>query len=264
MGSHPVEPLMFRRVRIAVLLGILVVVALNAFTDSLYTTSWKSPLTVALLPINADGSERSADYLSKLSVESFAPLEEFFQAEAEQYGVKMDRPLRFTLAPQLHSLPPAVNPRPNVPQIMWWSLRLRWWSWRLPKPPGPTARIRLALQYYDPAQHPVLDHSVGLKKGLIGVVKLFADQRMSGANSVVIAHELLHTLGATDKYHPSDNLPIYPEGYAEPDRQPRWPQRYAELMAGRIPLREDRAQTPGSLKQVLVGRNTAAEIGWGK
>jgi len=40
---------------------------------------------------------------------------------------------------------------------------------------------------------------------------------------VVIAHELLHTVGATDKYDPATNESSLPEGYAEPDKIPLFP-----------------------------------------
>ena len=43
-------------------------------------------------------------------------------------------------------------------------------------------------------------HSTGLQKGMLGVVNAFASADQEGSNAVVIAHELLHTFGATDKY----------------------------------------------------------------
>jgi hypothetical protein len=79
---------------------------------------------------------------------------------------------------------------------------------------------------------------------------------------MVLAHELLHTLGATDKYEPGSNAPRFPDGYAAPTAKPLLPQSKAELMAGRIPLDERRAAIPESLRQVLIGNATAAEIGW--
>jgi hypothetical protein len=70
---------------------------------------------------------------------------------------------------------------------------------------------------------------------------------------VVIAHELLHTLGASDKYDPQSLAPVFPEGYAEPDRQPRHPQRLAEIMAGRFALAEGQLAMPERLGQTLIG-----------
>jgi hypothetical protein len=256
---------MFRRIRIAILLLILVIVALNTWTDGLYSTEWKAPMTVALYPINADGSPVVEQFISQLGQQDFAELETFFQVESEEYGIKLDRPVRFTVAPILRSAPPALPRERSGLRVMLWSLQLRWWAWRTPpKPPGPTPRIRLFLSYYDPARTQVLDHSTGLKKGLIGIVQLFADQRMTGSNHTVIAHELLHTLGATDKYDLASTQPLFPEGFAEPKLEPLYPQSYAELMGGRIPLSASKAQIPDSLQQVLIGSVTAAEIGWTK
>jgi hypothetical protein len=79
---------------------------------------------------------------------------------------------------------------------------------------------------------------------------------------MVLAHELLHTLGATDKYAPSSNLPRFPEGFADPKAKPLLPQSKAELMAGRIPLDERRAKIPDGLRDVVIGQLTAREIGW--
>jgi hypothetical protein len=146
-----------------------------------------------------------------------------------------------------------------------WSLRTRYWAWRVPDyPPGPTPDIRLFVLYHDPATSPSLPHSVGLQKGLFAVVNAFADRRMEGSNDAVIAHEVLHTLGATDKYDLATNQPRHPEGFAQPDRQPLYPQSAAELMGGRIPLSSTESRIPSSLRQVVVGPVTATEIGWQK
>ena len=42
--------------------------------------------------------------------------------------------------------------------------------------------------YHDPALTPQVPHSLGLTKGLIGVVYAFATPDMDGENAVVIAH----------------------------------------------------------------------------
>jgi hypothetical protein len=57
-------------------------------------------------------------------------------------------------------------------------------------------------------------------------------------------------------------MPVYPDGFAEPDKDPLLPQDYAEIMGGRIPLSEGEAEIPESLDQVLVGAVTAREINW--
>ena len=108
----------------------------------------------------------------------------------------------------------------------------------------------------------MLSHSTALNKGRIGRVNLFGDKNYAKQNLVILAHELLHTLTATDKYDLETTLPVYPDGFAEPNKQPPYPQDFAELMGGRVPISEAKAQIPKSLGQTLIGEKTAREIGW--
>jgi hypothetical protein len=78
----------------------------------------------------------------------------------------------------------------------------------------------------------------------------------------VIVHEFLHTLGASDKYDPATNQPIYPQGYAIPDQLPLLPQRFAEIMAGRTPVSQNMAEIPAGLNEAVIGKETAVEINW--
>ena len=59
--------------------------------------------------------------------------------------------------------------------------------------------------------------SLGLSKGLVAIAHLYADDGARGGNQVVIAHELLHTLGATDKYERATGQPLVPDGLGDPD-----------------------------------------------
>lgn len=255
---------MFKRLRILILLLILIIVIFSTISDRIYSTNWDNSLRVVVLPINGDGSAVAEQFVGDLSADGLLPLERFFSEQAEQYGVHLDRPVRFTLGPAQRELPPIIEPGASAPRVMVWSLRLRYYSWRiLRKLPGPTPDIAMFVLFHDPQRSPTLSHSLGLQKGLVGVVNAFADREMEGSNDVVIAHELLHTLGATDKYGP-DNVPLHPQGFAEPDREPLYPQRYAELMGGRVPLSPQRAEIPESLRWVLIGPQSAQEIGWVK
>lgn len=251
---------MWRRIRLAVLLLILLFVALSTWFDHHYATEWNNSLRVSIFPIAADESAAAGRYIRSLREGDFEPIETFFDREARHYGLAIDTPVRFTLARPLTSRPPAIAPDASRLTIMAWSLRTRYWAWRIQGPPG--TEIKLFVLYHDPQRAHVLPHSLGLSKGLFGIVHAFADDAMDGSNATVIAHELLHTLGATDKYRADNNLPQYPYGFAEPQRAPLYPQSFAELMAGRIPLTAGKARMPESLEEVLIGPRTAAEIGW--
>jgi hypothetical protein len=253
----------FRIVRTGVLLFILLAVAGQTYLTRLRTTDWDDPLWVSVYPINADGSPVTARYIAALNDESFTAIERFIRDEAQKYGVTLERPMVVRLAPEVKELPPEPPSDGNRLGVMWWSLKMRYWAWSTQNQyGGPPANITMFVKYHDPANTQRLAHSLGLQKGLLGVVNAFASRKQRGENQVVIAHELLHTLGATDKYDMQSLQPVYPEGFAEPDRQPRYPQRFAELMGGRIPLGPDRAKIPPSLRYALVGDQSAREIGW--
>ena len=252
---------MWRSLRISFLLLILAIVTQQLFLEKA-DLDWHDNFYVALYPVNADGSENVAQYINRLKPDDFAPLERFFAKEAQRYGLKMRRPIAIQLGPALERVPPVPPSNGNIMQTIFWSLSFRWFAWNnsptVPVPPD----IRLYLLFYDVEQHEVLSHSTALNKGRIGRVNLFGDRLHNPQNLVITAHELLHTLTATDKYDLQTGLPIYPDGYADPEKQPRYPQYDAELMGGYVPISEDKKKIPASLNEVLIGFKTAKEIGW--
>ena len=254
---------MFKQVRITILLYILLVVALATWLTKMRSTDWDDSLWLGVYPINGDMSERSADYIGRLSPKTFRPLETFLQREAVRYGIALERPLRVEIGEQVEELPPAPPSDANPLKVIAWSLKLRYWAWRVQSSqPGPAPDIQIFVVYHDPERHPVLAHSLGLEKGLIGVVNGFASRRYTSRNNVVIAHELLHTLGASDKYDPATSAPAFPYGYADPGKKPLYPQFATEIMGGRTPLSEELSEMPKGLKECVVGPLTAREINW--
>lgn len=255
---------MWKSIRIGVLLFLLATVAQSAWRDARDATDWVDPLIVVLYPINADDSDAARNHIDALALERFQPIAAFMREQARGYGVGVGvrEPVDLRLAPPVVARPPQPPAAAGALGAIAWSLRFRYWVWRHDSYQGARANVRLFLLYHDGGRSPRLPHSTGLEKGLIGLVNVFADDAMAGANQVVIVHELLHTLGATDKYDRATNMPIFPHGYAEPDRMPTLPQSHAEIMAGRIPIGSLRADQAESLDEVLVGPLTAREIGW--
>lgn len=252
---------MWRKLRIAFLLFVLATVAQRAWLQD-HDRKWNDNLYVAVYPINVDGGASVAAYLTRLTQEQFEPIAEYFAGEAERYGLPVKRPFEIRLGSQVAVLPPALPTERSAIQTMLWSLQFRWWAWRNSPEMRVPPKIRLYLLYHDPAKVKVLAHSTALSKGRIGLVNVFGDASYDAQNTVVIAHELLHTVGATDKYDLATNQPQFPEGFVEPEREPRYPQEFAELMAGRVPVAETRAEMPASLAQTLIGEATAREIRW--
>jgi hypothetical protein len=248
--------------RIAILLLVLLVVAMTTWQDRYLSTRWHDPLYVAIYPIAADDSPVTRAYLAALDVERFKPIDRFFAREAERYHLDTSEPVRTRLRTELQDRPPPRAANAGLLATALWSLRLRYWSWRVSGHAHEPEDIRMFVLYHDPALTPTVPHSLGLTKGLIGVVYAFAAPEMNGENNVVIAHELLHTVGATDKYDLVDNAPRFPDGFGDATQIPLYPQRTSELMAGRRMLAPDKWQQAVSLDEVVIGPATALEIRW--
>jgi hypothetical protein len=253
---------MFKTIRILVLLLILLAVATTTWRAKTTSVEWKYTLPVNVYPINADGSAVSDAYIRELTVDDFKQIETFMQQEAARYGHAANASIEIRFGKPIDSVPPALPHDRSTLDVMLWSLKMRWWSYRHGETRGADPQVKLFLLYFDPAQNPMLLHSTALQKGLVGRVNVFAAKGMAKQNAVIIAHEFLHTLGATDKYDFATNQPVFPEGYAEPELKPVLPQQFAEIMGGRTPISQSEAEIPASLNKVMIGEKTAQEINW--
>jgi hypothetical protein len=252
----------FKQLRVLFLLLVLLLVGVTTCEDRYRSTRWREPLFVAIYPIAADDSAVTRTFVSALDAERFKPIDRFFAGQALRYHLRTDEPFRTRLRPELKEQPPQRANHAGILATAWWSLKLRYWAWRVSGHVRDPEDIRVFVLFHDPALAPVVPHSLGLSKGLIGVVYAFATPMMDGENNVVIAHELLHTVGATDKYDSANDAPSYPEGYGDPRQVPLYPQRYAELMAGRRMVSATLWVQARSLDEVVIGAPTALEIRW--
>jgi hypothetical protein len=252
----------FKTLRVAILLLVLLVVSLTTWQDRYRSTRWRESLFVAIYPIAADDSPVTSAYLASLNAERFKAIDRFFAREAQTYHLEAQEPVKTRLRVPLQDRPPQREAQAGLIATALWSLKLRYWAWRVSGKAHEPEDIRIFVMYHDPALTPTVPHSLGLTKGLIGVVYAFAAPTMDGENNVVIAHELLHTLGATDKYDLANDAPRFPDGYGNPAQVPLFPQLTAELMAGRRMLAPDRWEQAMSLDEVVIGRATALEIRW--
>lgn len=252
---------MFKAIRITVLLLILFFVVVSTWLTQARSTDWNNSLWVKVYPINGDASELSARYIDNLTVDSFASIEDFVGREIRKYGHALEQPVRMELGEEITEQPPGLSDSPGGVEIALWSLKMRWWAHKVAGPQDdPAPDVRIFVRYHAPEDHFVLENSVGLQKGMVGIVNAYAGRRQAGTNNVIIAHEFLHTLGATDKYDPSNGMPNFPIGYAEPHKSPRFPQRFAEIMGGRIAISRTDALVPKDLEYVTIGEETAREI----
>ncbi|QQN39812.1 hypothetical protein [Acinetobacter sp. CS-2] len=252
---------MWKNIRILCLLIILLIVAVNAYRDQ--NQDWSKPIIVMLHPINADGRAATQNYIQSLNFSELNGAQEYLQQMSAQYR---GQPIAiyFQLGRELKQIPPKVPEQGTMLDTILWSLKFRFYAWKQHEGADGSPSVTLYLNYYDPQTIKELKHSTALQKGRIGSVNLFASKKQSEQNKIVLVHELLHSFGASDKYDLSTGQPAYPIGYAYPNQQPLFPQAKAELMAGHIPLSQQKSRMPDSLKQTLINEITAIELGWKK
>lgn len=250
-----------RTLRILLLLAILVAVVHHQASDRARFKSWETPVFVTIFPVVGDGSGQSRRYVRSLTEGDFDALPAFLTREARRYGLDLPRPMYIDVGEPVTHLPPEPPVGGGFVARAWWGVRLRWWRWRFDDQ-GSDADIIVLARFHDPGERRRLPHSTGVERIRVAIANLFATRSMRGQNRVVLLHEILHTLGASDKYDLATGRPVFPQGYADPGRSPLHPQRRAEIMAGRIAVSRNEARQAESLAQVMVGPATAVELGW--
>ncbi|HEY6722669.1 MAG TPA: hypothetical protein VI197_01520 [Polyangiaceae bacterium] len=253
----------FFLVRLSLLLTVLVLIGLWGYGDVQSRNSrthWDRTLSVAVVLVTTAPVDPAA--IQKLEVR-LADLEELLAREFSRYR-EGPRPFRLVL----HGTAQASSP-PELPESAWQLPRhlLRQWSYLS----AIDDQIGLESERYDSRVYvvarPPATNSVQFVEGYsqqggrVGIVEVELNVEMVDLVLSVTAHELLHTLGAEDKYD-AEGHTLIPEGLAEPDRSPPLPQRYVEVMARNRPVSETRERILERLEELRVGPLTASEIGW--
>lgn len=253
----------FKIVRIALLLFVLLIVWTTTTSQINSVQSWQGTLPVVIMPIAADNKPGTHAYIKRLTANNFADIPRFVDEQGRRYLKDFKHAIDIRVDNTITSLPP-LPPQENtsVLKVVLWSLKLRWWAFRNKPAHSDSTQIKLYVLYSSPAEKQLLPHSTGLQKGLIGIIHARAYPKEKAHNQIVITHELMHIFGASDKYDLSTGRPIFPNGYAEPNKTPRYPQRIAEIMAARVATSPSEFERPKSLRSTIVGEQTAKEIGW--
>ncbi len=253
----------FKTIRIFFLLMILLFVALYSCEQKRASTSWYKTVEIMIYPINVDGSAVVDHYIKTLQDKNFSHIDKFMAREAKKYHLILSTPTKTRLGSQIKIMPPTPpEPGSGILSVITWSIKFRYWAWKnTPDDESNLRRARMFVLYHEAVDGKRLAHSYGLNKGLLGYVNAFASKEQQGQNNIVIAHEFLHTVGASDKYG-LDGEPIFPIGFASPDLADPYKQKKAEIMAGRIPISATESHMPRSLKSCVIGKETALEINW--
>lgn len=255
--------MLFKAFRIIVLLVVLASVWTTYSLQQQVSQDWKGTIDIQIIPVLADSDPATRNYVEGLKLDDFSEISKYLIAQAGRHDRDLQYALEIGLQAAIEKNPP---PLPDIGagriQIALWSLKLRWWAWVNQAPGYHDTQIRLYVLYQSPGTDYILPHSTGLQNGLIGLINARVNDENKRVHAVVITHELLHILGATDKYDLISGQPVFPSGYAQPFKQPAHPQRRAELMARAIPLSETDHKVATRLSQTMIGDLTAREIGW--
>jgi hypothetical protein len=250
-------------VRLALLLAVLLFVALGTWLDRRRSTDWDDTLRVTVYPVQVDAAGAATRCVADVDAADFDDAASFMAREATAHGVDLEEPVRFRVSHAAHEPPPALAADPGPFSVALWSLRLRYWAWRVAaNDPLATPDVQVFAMYQAGDGRRAAPDSTGLQKGLIAIAQIFCGSDAVAANAMVVTHELLHTLGATDKYDRRTGQPLAPQGLGDPGLSPLYPQSTGEIMAGRIATSAHTALIPDSLDQMTVGPGTAREIGW--
>jgi hypothetical protein len=255
----------FFRIRVSLLLATLSVVALRGGIDwyeRSVRTSWHRPLSVALVLVERDVIEPSTIALVN---DRARELEHRLASEYRRHAGREFAPVAFvvTTAVTVDQPPPKMPEQGLLGLVSGTYDRWRW------------TRDIDALVGVDPSAYDARVYLVMKRAGRdlafvegeselggrVAVAQVDIEPEMVDFSLFVVAHELMHTLGASDKYD-TEGRAVYPSGFAQPTRFPLYPQPGAEVMARNIPVAAGSERPPNTLQELFVGETTAREIGW--
>lgn len=245
--------------RVAVLLVVLLVVGFAAalrVQRLQRRTNWSRPLQVSVVLVSETDVAPATLRAWSDGLES---LEEWFAAEAARNGVTLAKPVAFKLAPEVKraTLPP---PPSTTGGFIDDARAAKAYFDELAKVAADEGDVRLVVVLGD-AEGPARVEGIGERGGVYGLVTASRQDTKLTLELMALAHELLHCLGADDSYD-AEGHAIFPSGFLEPDREPRFPQSSAEVMCGEVPLGATEGRLPKALAEVGVGEVTARSIGW--
>jgi hypothetical protein len=255
----------FFRARVTVLLIVLLVVlswGAHDWSDRRARTSWQEPVRVALVLVERE--DLPDDLLALLTARSFE-LERRLAREYTRYTGREGTPIELVVrGPVRSDSPPPTLAGDGLLELISHGIR----QWRWTRALDAQAHVELG---FDSRVYLVLKPAFGRalavvegqseRGGRVGIAQADIEGSSVDFALFVVAHELLHTLGATDKYDETGRT-TYPSGFAEPQRLPLFPQPGAEVMARNVPIAPGSERPPETLDELYVGEATARELGW--
>jgi hypothetical protein len=245
-----------------IVLGGVLLWAGNDWWGRRQRRAWTRPLRIALVLVEREPLDRPT--LNTLTGRAFE-LERRLKQEFERHGGSGVEPFAIMVKGPVvaHEDPPRLTEE-GLAALARHTFALWQWTrdldqraelpWR-----GYDSRIYLVLK--PPHGETAFVEGESEDGGRVGVAQADLDEGTLDFALFVAAHELFHTLGASDKYDATGHA-RYPGGFAEPERTPLYPQRGIELMARNRPLSPTSERPPEKVDELWVGDETARELGW--
>jgi hypothetical protein len=226
-------------------------------------TDWRHPLEVSVALVELGHVDRASLIALRAS---FPALEQRLAAEHRRFGGSLSRPVAFTLfGPVSVDRAPPADPAGSIGSLVQHAYDQ--WRWTRAVDRGSSlesgafdSRIYVVVRAPSDSTRSWVEGS-SEQGGRIGVARIELEPSTVALALFVVAHELFHTLGASDKYDDQGHAQI-PAGLVEPTRVPLYPQRFAEVMTRNLVLAPGNERPPDSLAELGVGIETAREIGW--
>jgi hypothetical protein len=265
-GSRPSWRTRGKSKRVAFLLVVLGGVLLWAWRDvrsRRARNEWTRPLSVAIVLVRLGPIDPPA---VRAFGKRVAVLQDRLRAERLRYAPGAPAPFALSFAG-----PVDAAAGPPVTEGDGWLAEARetWalWRWtsKLDTASGLDAasydsRIYVAAKAPVDEEHAVVEGE-SEQGGRIGAVEVDLDVSMVDLALFVAAHELFHTLGASDQYDATGHT-LVPGGLADPSRVPLLPQARADVMARNRPIEPGVEVPPETLDELGVGPETARAVGW--
>lgn len=224
-------------------------------------TTWTRPLRVAVVLLGED------DGAAQALRDSLPRMEAWFAREHLRYRPEgLKQPVQFQAFGPIR--PQAPLPWPDA-AASGWLARLRYARTLQGALEPLDATVDLEPRAYDARLYVVVEagasgtfaEGIGASGGELGLVQARVQGEDTTLALAALAHELLHCLGATDKYDAQGHA-LLPQGLVDPEHAPLLPQQQAEVMVGEVPLEAGAGRLPDSLEELAVGPVTAAEVRW--
>ena len=207
---------MFKNIRIFILTFILVLLLASAFLSQQKLHAWDETIWVGIYPLISERSPTIDRYINKQLARDLENVSQLIKRESQKYNINAENVIKFEIKHTVYDPPPPPQAESRF-SIAIWSLKFRYWHWQQQHSDEPESDLDIFI-HLSPVKHGQtiqLDNSFALKKVGAGVVNALAGTKYREYNQLVLAHELLHLFGASDKYNIENNQPIFPNGFSD-------------------------------------------------